>query len=131
MRTMLGVLVLGGGLWWAVACRGGGPVQPGLRFTVSATRVPGAVRIVNGTAEAVAYAVWNPDFLGLFAPCVDATPACPRLGPGQTVDVADEDIVGYAPGAREAVVRWWRVIPDGAGGYQAGEVVEISVPLLE
>lgn len=127
----VGVFVLGAVLWGSSGCRGDEPAQIGPLFAVSATRISGGVRIVNGTDEALAYAVWNPDFLGLFAPCVDPTPACVRLGAWQTVDVADQDIVGYAPGAREAVVRWWRVIPDGAGGYRAGEVFEIPVSLIE
>lgn len=129
MGRLLGIFVLGVGLGWTIGCHGDGPVPIGPRYAVSATRVTDAVRIVNGTGATFAYAVWNPNFLGLFAPCVDTTPSCPRIGPGQTVDVADADIVGFAPGMREAVVRWWRVLPDGAGGSRAGDVFEIAVAL--
>jgi hypothetical protein len=129
MRRWLGVFVLGAGLWWTIGCRDGEPLPIGPRYAVSATRVTGAVRIVNLTGETFAYAVWNPNFLGLFAPCVDTTPSCPRLGPAETADVPDAEVVGYAPGMREAIVRWWRVLPDGAGGSRAGDVFEVVVAL--
>jgi hypothetical protein len=96
---------------------------------VSVSRCPGGIRIANEADEPLAYAVWNRDWLGLFAPCFDGSAACLRLGPKATVTIAAPDIVGYAPGMREAIVRVWRVAPDGAGGYQALDLEEFIIAL--
>jgi hypothetical protein len=39
------------------------------------------------------------------------------------------DIEGYSPDAREAVVTWWTIEPDGSGGYRLAELSEILVSL--
>lgn len=126
MRRPLGfALALAG----VIGCGTQGPAQPDETLDVSITRTAAGVRVVNDTGEVLGYAVWNPHWLGLFAPCVDATPGCPRLAPGETAVVALPDIVGYAPGIREVAVRWWRMIPDGAGGVRAGDVHEEVIAL--
>lgn len=129
MRTTGLMLILAGGLVVLPACAGEGPLSGDELPRLSVTRVSDGIRIVNGTDEAFAYTVWNRNWLGLFAPCVDTTPECLRVGPRDTVFVADTDIVGYAPGIFEVVVRWWRVRPDGTGGYRASEVRELVVGL--
>ncbi len=108
------------------------PIDPGQNVignSVSASRVQGGVQIVNGTGVPVGYVVWNRAWLALFAPCIDTTPQCLRLPAGTTVTVALKDIGGYAPGANEAIVYWWRVVPDGDGGYRVDQVREIIVRL--
>lgn len=116
----------------AAAC-GGNPTDPTESRTTSldvhAAREAGGVRITNSTARPVAYAVWNRGWLALFAPCTTSGPDCPRLAPGASMTIPDEQIDGWAPGAPEAVVRWWHVLPDGSGGLRAGEVHEIIVVL--
>lgn len=94
-----------------------------------AQRVAGGVRLTNHTGRAIAYAVWNVGWLALFAPCVDDAPACPRLADGASVVVPESEIGGYEAGAREAVVRWWVVVPDGAGGRRADGLRERLLPL--
>lgn len=96
---------------------------------VVVTRVAGGVKLENGTARPVAYAVWNRGWLALLGPCGDPVPACVRLPVGAGVTVADRDIDGWAPGTTEALVRWWHVEPDGAGGFRAGTVHEQVVKL--
>ncbi|HEX2094095.1 MAG TPA: hypothetical protein VHG28_16955 [Longimicrobiaceae bacterium] len=96
---------------------------------VQASRVTGGVQVTNRTGRPMAYAVWNRGWLAMFAPCADPGPGCVRLVPGATVVVPLEEIDGYVTGAPEALVRWWHVVPDGAGGYRAREVHEIIVPL--
>ena len=96
---------------------------------VSIARVEGGIRIVNGSGETFGYAVWNPNFLGLFAPCTNAVPDCPILAPGETITVADEEIVGYSAGMPQALVRLWTIVSDGKGGYQTGQVQELVVTL--
>ncbi len=96
---------------------------------VSATRVPGGIRLVNDTSEPIAYLVWNREWLGLLAQCIDTSSNCLRLAAGDTVTVADKDIEGYGSGIREAVVRFWRVVPDGKGSYRAEDLREITIQL--
>lgn len=106
-----------------------GPVIVTAAADIDARRVSGGVQLINETDEPIAYAVWNRGWLALFGPCVDTGPECPRLAPGESVTVPDAEIDGWAPDAREAVVRWWRVLPDGTGGVKASEVHEIFVAL--
>ncbi|MHB1223471.1 MAG: hypothetical protein ACYC2G_05410 [Gemmatimonadaceae bacterium] len=97
--------------------------------TVLASRVDGGVRLTNEGTRPVAYAVWNPDWLALFGPCASTGPDCPRLAPGASVFVPDAAIDGLTDGSARAVVRWWHVIPDGAGGFRADVVHETFVTL--
>jgi len=106
-----------------------GPEIGSFSADVAASRVPGGVRLTNDTDRPIAYAVWNRGWLALFGPCFDTGPDCPRLAPGASITTPDSEIDGWAPGAVEAVVRWWHVVPDGAGGVRAGEVNEIFVTL--
>lgn len=96
---------------------------------VSASRVSGGVRVTNDTDEPIAYAVWNQGWLALFAPCTDTGPDCPRLAPGESITVPDDEIDALTPDARDAVVRWWHIVSDGSGGVKAGEVHEVVVGL--
>lgn len=97
--------------------------------TVSASQVESGVQVVNGTGEPVGYVAWNRGWLALFAPCVDTTPQCLRLPAGGSVTIALKDLGGYAPGAPEAIVYWWRVIPGESGGFRVDKVREIVVKL--
>lgn len=92
-------------------------------------RVRGGIELANGTEEPLAYAVWAQSFLGEFAPCNDPGTACLRLDAGSRVVVPFDEIVGNGPDEREAVVRWWRVLSDGTGGYRVHDLHVIGVPL--
>jgi len=85
---------------------------------VTAERVSGGVRLTNGDDSPVAYAVWNPDFLGLFTPCTTTDASCPRLGPGASVTVSEASVTGRAPGMQRVVVRWWHVVAGQADGVR-------------
>ena len=113
---------------------GSGPAAPAdgaaraaVSGAVTVAREAGGVRLTNGTGEPVAYAVWNAGWLALFGPCTDDGPDCPRLAAGASVLVPDQAVGGYAADMRELLVRWWHVLPDGAGGRRAGEVHEVVV----
>lgn len=97
--------------------------------TVTATRVAGGVSISNGTERAIGYAVWNPNWLGLFAPCSDPGPACLRLKPGSLVTVPLDEIAGWDAQTTDAVVYWWQVLPTSSGGFQASEVGRVPLSL--
>jgi len=97
---------------------------------VTASLGADGVTLVNGTSRGIAYAVWNPKWLGLMAVCEDPGPPCVRLAPGQSVVVPESQFHGWnpppgteqPPEARALEVRWWHVLPNGAGGYDASEV---------
>src|SRR5215212_2163112 len=93
---------------------------------VEATLGADGVTLVNGTSRGIAYAVWNPNWLGLMAVCDHPGSSCVRLAPGQSVVVPESQFAGWSPspgsdqpGARALEVRWWHVVPNGAGGYAA------------
>ncbi len=92
-------------------------------------RVRSGIELANGTEQPLAYAVWAQGFLGEFAPCDDPGPTCLRLEPGARVVVPFDEIVGNGPDEVEAVVRWWRVVRDGAGGYRVDDLHVIGVAL--
>lgn len=116
----------------AAGCRDAPSEPVPSRFSVNefeVVRVDEGIRLTNGTNQPVAYAVWASGFLGLFAPCVDASANCPRLAPGASVTVLRDEIDGIWDGEREAIVRWWRVVADGSGGYRAGALREITIAI--
>lgn len=87
------------------------------------------IQIVNGTDEPIFYAVWALSYLGQFVPCTEASGDCLRLDRGARVVVPLDAIVGNSPDEREAVVRWWRVETDAAGGRRPHDLHVIGVPL--
>ena len=118
------------------ACGGdGAPPQPDGRAgaDVSAAVSPTAsgLRLVNTGSSPLAFAVFEREFAtrSLFAPCVDPGPACVRLPAGQSVVVPLDEIAGYTPRAREAVVYTWRVVRESAGGYRSGDFTSHVVRL--
>jgi hypothetical protein len=119
------------------ACAGdGGSLEPATVADdrangVAATRTAVGLRLVNSGAEALAFTVFERGYaaLVLFAPCVDPGPTCVRLPAGQSLVVPFGQIGGYTPGAREAVVYTWRVVPNGAGGYRAEDFTSRVVAL--
>jgi hypothetical protein len=129
-------LLLVGLLWAAAACSRSPVAAPAdaardaTSGDVEATLAADGVTLVNGTNRGIAYAVWNPKWLGLMAVCDDPGPSCVRLAPGQSVVVPESQFSGWNPSpgvelqpeARALEVRWWHVLPDGAGGYAASEV---------
>lgn len=116
----------------AAACGDSPSESPGTQFAIAGVevvRVAEGIRITNGTDQPLAYAVWARGFLGLFAPCVQTSSTCPRLAAGATLLVSRDQIDGIWDGETEAIVRWWRVVPDGRGGYRAEGLREVIVIL--
>lgn len=125
------VLVAAGGCGGTSSPSEPGPAaQAGRAVQVAATPVAGVgLRLRNDGDQPIAYAVTERGFLGLLGPCLDPGPACVRLAPGASVVVPYAEIGGYFPGATEAIVYWWHVVPDGAGGYRADEIRSVVVTL--
>ncbi|HEX8320504.1 hypothetical protein [Longimicrobium sp.] len=95
---------------------------------VQVRRTDDGIRLINSTDRPVAFAVWNTGWLAAFAPCTDTGPDCSRLAPGASVVVPRSQVAGSSPEMEEVIVRWWHVVPDGAGGYRAETVHEVRVP---
>jgi len=70
--------------------------------------------------QAAAYTDWGP--------CGDPT-RCGGIAPGAVRGVPYSSIVGYTLTSREAIVYWWRMVPDGATGFRADSVRGIVVSL--
>ncbi len=64
----------------------------------------------------------------LWGPCLDPE-ICPRLDAGGRTTLAYEEIDGYVPGKTEAVVYWWRLLPNPDGTFRADSVRALVVPL--
>ncbi len=58
-----------------------------------------------------------------------AGPGCAAIAPGANLRVRNEDIAGYSARAQEAIVYWWRSVPNGAGGFRTDEIKSLRVPL--
>jgi hypothetical protein len=86
--------------------------------SVVAERVPGGVRVSNGTSSSIAYVVWDAGFLGLLGPCDRTGEVCPLLAAGRSATVS-EGIPGFS-GAGDALVYWWSV--DSAPSSQPNTV---------
>jgi len=128
------LLAVAGAVLTLVACRSDS-VAPGLITQVavdgevSATRVPGGIRLTNGLREPIAWFAFNPFLLAQWATCADPGPECLRLAAGAVVTIADADVAGYAPGLREVMVHIYRVVPDGQGGFEVEAIRDVTVPM--
>ena len=58
-----------------------------------------------------------------------AGPACPAIDAGAVVEIPYSLIAGYSSGAREAIVYWWRSVPDGAAGFRPDSIRALVAPL--
>lgn len=91
-------------------------------------RLSGATRLTNQGTIGLAYALWNPRFLGLMAVCAETTAECLRLAPNATVEVPDSEIVGAIEGDTNPYsVRIWSVVTNSAGQPTATEVQATTV----
>lgn len=112
------------------ACRPEGiSTDAALSGKVSVIREQAGLRLTNHTDQGVAYAISNPDWLGLLAICNDPEPACIRLAAGESVLVPFTEVHGFDTGAEKITVHWWHVVPDGAGHFKATDPVQIVIPL--
>jgi len=97
---------------------------------VAVRATPPVLQLTNNTTapvyafvierRAAAYTDW--------APCTDAA-ACPGIVSGATVAVPYGKIVGYTPAAREAIVYWWHLMPDGGSGFRPDSLRAVVVGL--
>lgn len=65
----------------------------------------------------------------LWGKCTPADEGCPVLPAGESLEIPYEQIGGYDPGDKEAVIYWWESRPDGDGGYRIVREDEVVVRL--
>ena len=93
--------------------------------------VSGGIRFDNNTDHALAYFAIesNTAMLALWGTCNDPGPTCVRLPARASVVIPYSEVAGYEPGARSAIVHWWRVVPDGNGGHRVADMSSTVVQL--
>jgi hypothetical protein len=97
---------------------------------LSVQPVDGGLELRNDTDKLVSYRVVEREFARQSAaPC----PHCPclecTLSPGTSVVVPHGEIVGYLPGAQEAMVAWWAVTVDDTGARRLDLIETVVVRL--
>ena len=115
------------------ACReqsNASPVGPSVA-QVSVQRVSEGIRLVNDGDLPIAYgAVEHEAFkhmLALWGPCPQLEQC--TVPPGGSVVIPYSKISMYEPGAREAVVYWWKLVPHGPGDDRLEESQSLVVAL--
>ena len=98
---------------------------------VRVERGHGVLRVTNGTASPLAYAVVEQYYfehaLALFGACPHLD-AC-MVQPGATAVIPYDAIYEYHAGATSAVLMWWRVVPDPVHGPQIVDPQRVVVQL--
>jgi hypothetical protein len=99
---------------------------------VVASPTAAGVHIQNNTTAPIGYMVFEKVFimtsLARFGTCVDAV-SCPAIAPGERKTIARNEITGYEPGAREAVVYWWHFVRGKDGALVADSIRSVAVGL--
>lgn len=91
---------------------------------ISAKREASGVRLTNQANEARGYMVNDPEWLAVAdlsfsVLCTTTDSGCLRLPANGSVVVPFADIGGYSATTKTVVIWTWRVMPNGAGGFQA------------
>ena len=102
-RILVGVVAL-----VFIACSS--PTDP---LTVTNTGTE-SLRLVNKTAESIYYFAVEAGAASLinWAPCTDPA-LCKQVPPHGVSDIPYDQIALYTPAARQAIVYWWHLRPDG------------------
>jgi hypothetical protein len=103
----------------AVACESSTAVTDGV---LTVTHTVGVLHLRNGSPTPVYYFVLERETAALVDWIPLVGPESPTIPARGEVALPYSAIFGYAAGAKEALVYWWRAVPDGAGGYRADSV---------
>ena len=105
---------------------------PGANEVIAVARAEGGIELQNSTDGPIVYTALERRYfetaLALWGPCADLT-TC-RLDPGEHAVIPFSAIAGYTPSATEAVVAWWRIVPDGKGSEQVEDPQTVPVVLV-
>ena len=104
------------------------PATDGPRLTVRA--VPPALELINRDTAPVYFTIFEhrTAMVVRWAPCHDPS-ECQSVAGGAEVKVPFDSITGYEPGATAAILFWWQLRPDSAGGLTHDSVRSVNVTL--
>jgi len=93
---------------------------------------PGSVTLANNGPDPIFYFAIEQATASLlaWAPCVSPSAPCRRVLPQSRVQLLDSAIQGYQPGATEALVFWWHLVPNPPDGFRPDSIRMIIVRLL-
>ena len=117
-KAIVGVLIV-----LAAGCNSPtGPVQ--------VTARAGSLRLANATEAAVYYFAIERETATRvdWIPCTNPS-TCAAVDLHGQKSVPYQDILGYEPGDREAIVYWWHLDPVPSGGFRADSIRAQTVPL--
>ncbi len=87
------------------------------------------LKLVNPTDKTIYYTAfertWATNGLFIWAACTEPD-SCPSVAPGATVKIPYSAIGGYKPGASEAIVYFWELVP-GNDGYRTDKIQSLIV----
>lgn len=97
---------------------------------VAVTARDGTVEIRNARSDSIFVRLVERET----APLVNMSPCpligiCPIVAPGGRRLVGRAEITGVEPDSEEAILHWWRVVPDGEGGFELTDVHGVVFPL--
>jgi hypothetical protein len=89
------------------------------------TPTPLGLRLESRSGADLFYQAVDAETLGLWmgplavTQCVE--PGCPHVAPGETVLVPWSHVLWWNEATKRVTVFWWRVVPDGTGGWRVAE----------
>lgn len=115
----------------SVAC--GNPSAPVIADDLTVQAAAPNLELTNQSTAPVYTAIVDADRIGvwLWSPCADPA-TCNALQPSEHRQVPYTKIFGYSPSSsREAIVRWWHLVPDSTSGtgFRADSIRSIRVGL--
>jgi hypothetical protein len=120
-------ILVGAVLFLSLACSNATDPSVG---TLVVRRTPPSLELTDRSVAPVYYFAIERGSLAYidWAPCVD--PAyCSPVDAGGRISLKYSKIAGYFPGAKQAVVFWWHVVPGAADALQPDSVRAVVVDL--
>ena len=111
------------GLLSLVACNS--PTEP-----LGVVAAPPSLKLTNPSDASIYYFIVERVYAARinWGPCANPR-TCAAVPPHATSTVPYDDIGGYAPGAKEAIVYWWHLMPRGGTRFEPDSIRGIVVQL--
>ncbi len=97
--------------------------------TLVVRRLPAALELENESTAPLHYFAVERGTAAVIDWIACVGTGCPSVAALGTVAVPDSQIAGFTPDAEDAIVYWWRAVPDGVGGFRADSIRSLVVPL--
>jgi hypothetical protein len=110
------------------ACSGSSPAAPAVPLEVRA--VPPHLVLTSRDSAPIYFVVFERQLATTvrWRPCPEPG-ECRRVEPRGEHRLPLDSIPGYTPGATEALLYWWHLVPAQAGGFAFDSVRSLVVPL--